>query len=84
MSHTVLCVPPNLASFKKASPVRKLDIQRQRRSFLCNALEARPPLAKKYNEGTPILYSTASQKRLHKNNNKSNTAPNKLLKKQKV
>ena len=48
MSHTVLCVPPksNLASFKKASLVRKLDIQRQRRSFLSNALEARPPLAK--------------------------------------
>ena len=42
MSHTVLCVPPksNLASFKKASLARKLDIQRQRCSFLCNALEA--------------------------------------------
>ena len=38
----------NLASFEKASLVRKLDIQRQRRSFLSNALEARPPLAKKY------------------------------------
>ena len=81
MSHTVLCVPPksNLASFKKASLVRKLDIQRQRRSFLSNALEARPPLAKKYNEGTAILYRTASQKRLHKNNNKTNTHQKKHL-----
>ena len=39
MSHTVLCEPPNLASFKKVSHVRKLDIQRQRRSFLNNTLE---------------------------------------------
>ena len=77
-SYGALCAS-NLASFKKASLVRKLDIQRQRRSFLSNALEARPPLAKKYNEGTAILYRTASQKRLHKNNSKTNTHQKKHL-----